>query len=99
VKDKLQRLVRQAVCLVLGHRPAFNAQAYEQVTVHGLNGKQRNEIRLVEREWCGRCRKLLSVDLPNKGIEWVDEQRPGWYKVLCTFDEMIEPIEKHNELS
>lgn len=27
----------------------------------------------------------------NKGIEWVDEQRPGWYKVLCTFDEMIEP--------
>lgn len=66
---KLQRLVRQVVCLVAGHRPAFNGQAYEQVTVHGLDGKQRNERRLVEREWCGRCRKRLSVDLPNDQAE------------------------------
>jgi len=66
---KLQRLVRQVGCLLMGHKPTLNGQQYENVTVHGLDGRHRQERRLVEREWCGRCRKLLSVDLPNAESE------------------------------
>jgi hypothetical protein len=46
----------------------LNGQQYETVTVHSIDGKTRQGRRLVEREWCGRCRKLLSVDLPNKEL-------------------------------
>jgi hypothetical protein len=66
-------IIRRAVCLVLGHRPSFNGQAYEQVVVHGLDGKQRDERRLVEREWCGRCRKLLSVSMLNDQTQFRSE--------------------------
>ena len=72
MKDKFQRLVRQVVCFLIGHRPALNGQQYETVPIHGIDGKTRQELRLVEREWCGRCRKLLSVDLSNAG-----HQRPA----------------------
>jgi hypothetical protein len=69
VKDKLQRLVRQLVCAIVGHKPSLNGQQYEDVVVHRLNGQSDKERRLVEREWCGRCRKLLRVALPNKALE------------------------------
>jgi hypothetical protein len=59
---KLQHIVRKVVCLLLGHKPVLNGQQYENVIVYSLDGRQRQERRLVEREWCGRCRKLLSVD-------------------------------------
>ncbi len=65
MKDKLKRLVRQSVCAIVGHKPSLNGQQYEDVVVHKLNGDLNKDRRLVEREWCGRCRKLLRVDLPN----------------------------------
>ncbi len=65
MKDKLQCLVRRLVCVIVGHKPSLNGQQYEDVIVHRLNGQSGKDRRLVEREWCGRCRELLCVDLPN----------------------------------
>lgn len=52
-------------CAVLGHIPALNGQQYEAVRVHKLDGTTTIETRLIEREWCRRCRKLVRTDLAN----------------------------------
>ena len=64
----LHRLVRHFWCWVVGHRPELNGHQHENVTVHGIDGTTRIERRLVEREWCSRCRSETSVSLPNTEV-------------------------------
>lgn len=71
----LQTLVGHFLCLIGSHKPALNVQNVETVKVSKLDGSVRKEKRVIEKEWCGRCRKLLRKDLlPNAESRMADER-------------------------
>lgn len=55
--------MNRLLCFLLGHKPMLNGQRNELVIKHRLDGTSSKEVRLVEREWCGRCRKLLKEEV------------------------------------
>lgn len=59
----MSSILKNIVCFLLGHKPSFNSKDKETVFIVRIDGTVGKSSRTVEREWCGRCKKLIKEEL------------------------------------